>query len=42
MVYKDISLVPKNRPIDNNDDWARKPYINFALLDNLKYKKADL
>jgi hypothetical protein len=31
--------VPKERPIDNNDDWARKPNINFALLDNMKVSK---
>jgi len=39
MVYANNSLVPKDRPIDNNDDWARKPNINFALLDNLKVSK---
>jgi hypothetical protein len=21
-------------PIDTNDDWARTPHINFALIDN--------
>lgn len=39
IVYPSASLVPKNRPIDNNDDWARKPIINFALLDNMKVSK---
>lgn len=38
-VYEDRSLVPEERPIDNNDDYARIPAINFALLDNLKNKK---
>ena len=39
IVYDDINKVPEERPIDLNDDWARIPYINFALLDNMKYKK---
>jgi hypothetical protein len=26
--------VPNELPIDTNDDWARKPKINFALVDN--------
>ena len=39
IVYKSSLLVPNNRPIDNNDDWARKPNINFALLDNMKVSK---
>lgn len=38
-VYESQSLVPSERPIDNNDDWARKPNINFALLDNMKVSK---
>jgi hypothetical protein len=38
-VYKHISEVPEDRPIDNNDDWARIPGINFALLDNMKVSK---
>jgi hypothetical protein len=38
-VYENPSLVPSDRPIDNNDDWARKPNINFALLDNMKVSK---
>ncbi len=40
-VYKNISDVPDDRPIDNNDDWARIPGINFALLDNLKVSKKE-
>jgi len=39
IVYPNALLVPKERPIDNNDDWARKPNINFALLDNMKVSK---
>jgi hypothetical protein len=39
MVYANLELVPKERPIDTNDDYARKPIINFALLDNMKNKK---
>jgi hypothetical protein len=39
MVYNDVALVPTDRPIDKNDDWARKPNVNFALLDNMKYSK---
>lgn len=38
-VYPDLSSVPSDRPIDNNDDWARVPDVNFALLDNLKIPK---
>lgn len=38
-IYNDIKDVPNDRPIDINDDYARKPNINFALLDNMKYKK---
>jgi len=38
-VYESIDLVPNDRPIDNNDDWARKPKIDFALLDNMKVPK---
>jgi hypothetical protein len=38
-VYASQDLVPANRPIDNNDDWARKPNISFALLDNMKVSK---
>jgi hypothetical protein len=39
VVYQSIYDVPKDRPIDNNDDWARVPKINFALLDNMKFSK---
>jgi len=39
IVYPRIDLVPSERPIDNNDDLARKLGINFALLDNQKVKK---
>jgi hypothetical protein len=35
-VYKNVSEVPEDRPIGNNDDWAGIPGINFALLDNMK------
>lgn len=38
-VYQSPLLVPVERPIYNNDDWARKPNINFALLDNMKISK---
>jgi hypothetical protein len=38
-VYESKILVPSERPIDNNDDWARKEGINFALLDNMKVSK---
>jgi hypothetical protein len=39
MVYASQDLVPSDRPIDNNDDWARKPDVSFALLDNMKVPK---
>lgn len=39
IVYENPSLVPSDRPIDNNDDWARRPNVNFALLDNMKISK---
>jgi hypothetical protein len=38
-VYPSALSVPQERPIDNNDYWARKPSINFALLDNMKVSK---
>lgn len=38
-VYPSRDAVTEERPIDNNDDWARKPKINFALLDNMKVPK---
>ena len=39
VVYPNFDAVPNERPVDNNDDWARKPRINFALLDNMKISK---
>jgi hypothetical protein len=39
IVYQSSSEVPPKRPIDTNDDFARLPIINFALLDNMKNKK---
>jgi hypothetical protein len=39
MVYASQELVPADRPVDNNDDWARKPNVSFALLDNMKVSK---
>lgn len=41
-VYKSQQDVPYDRPIDINDDWARKPNINFALLDNMKVSKKSI
>ena len=41
-VYDNKDLVPTHRPIDNNDDYARKKNINFALLDNMKVSKKSL
>jgi hypothetical protein len=41
-VYETHKLVPFNRPVDFNDDYARIPKINFALLDNMKNKKKPL
>jgi hypothetical protein len=38
-VYSSVELVPENRPIDNNDKWARVKTVNFALLDNMKIPK---
>lgn len=38
-VYKSINDVPQGVPIDTNDDYARKPNITFALLDNNKISK---
>lgn len=43
VVYQSKDLVPLDRKIDNNDDLARIPNLNFALLDNMKVsKKTDL
>ncbi len=39
VVYNDVNDVPADRPIDSNDDWARRRFVNFALLDNSKYNK---
>lgn len=39
IVYETQNIVPKDRPIDNNDDWARVKNIDFALLDNMKVPK---
>ncbi|CAB5223856.1 Gene 88 protein [uncultured Caudovirales phage] len=39
IIYPCQEEVPSNRPVDFNDDYARIPEINFALLDNLKNKK---
>ena len=33
-VYPSASWVPAGVPIDCNDDLARTPLINFALIDN--------
>jgi hypothetical protein len=42
IVYKNKSDVPDGMPIDTNDDYARLPNINFALLDNMKNKKKQI
>ena len=39
IVYKNPKEVPKHRPIDTNDDYARMSCVNFALLDNSKIPK---
>lgn len=39
IVYKTENDVPKYRPIDTNDDCARVPGLDFALIDNFKPKK---
>jgi hypothetical protein len=41
-VYDSVDSVPNDRPIDNNDDWARKPIVNFALLNNMKIPKKSI
>lgn len=33
-IYKTPWEVEPGRPIDTNDDWARRPGVNFALIDN--------
>lgn len=42
MVYPSHGHVPPDRPIDTNDDWARVPGVNFALLDNMKVSKKSM
>jgi hypothetical protein len=39
IVFESAADVPATLPIDTNDDYARKPNVNFALLDNLKNNK---
>lgn len=34
MIYPSRMLVPTDRPIDTNDDYARMKGVNFALVDN--------
>lgn len=41
-VYAEIEEVPTNRPIDTNDNYARIPNVNFALLDNMKFSKKQI
>jgi hypothetical protein len=38
-IYTTIKDLNEDRPVDINDDYARIPNINFALLDNMKNKK---
>lgn len=38
-VYQKIEDVPEEREVDYNDDLARIPDLNFALLDNSKLNK---
>jgi hypothetical protein len=33
-IYPSALFVPPDRPVDTNDDYARIPHINFALIDN--------
>jgi hypothetical protein len=40
-VFRSKDLVPEGMPIDTNDDYARIPNINFALLDNNKVSKKE-
>lgn len=40
-IYPSADLVEPGRPIDTNDDWARIPGVNFALLDNMKQGKKE-
>lgn len=39
IVYNNKEEVPEDMPIDTNDDYARIPKVNFALLDNMKNSK---
>lgn len=41
-VYAELKEVPSNRPIDTNDNYARIPNVNFALLDNMKFSKKQI
>lgn len=41
-VFPAKELVPPELAIDNNDDLARIPGVNFALLDNMKVKKKSI
>ena len=41
-VYAAKELVPEGMGIDQNDDYARTPKVNFALLDNMKVKKKSI
>ena len=41
-VYAEVEEVPTNRPIDTNDNYARIPNVNFALLDNMKFSKKQI
>ena len=41
-VYAELEEVPSNRPIDTNDNYARIPNVNFALLDNMKFSKKQI
>lgn len=38
-VYKSLEEVEDGRPVDVNDDYARIPDINFALIDNFTIGK---
>jgi hypothetical protein len=38
-VYKSLEEVEEGRPVDVNDDYARIPDINFALIDNFQIGK---
>lgn len=33
-IYPSLLLVPPDRPVDTNDDYARIKGVNFALIDN--------